>query len=185
MAHGEPIPHATEFAQKIKSRFDLDTYKQLIDILQKGDDVYAQVETLFHGAHDVMAEFKLFLPVKRKSPTPYRPKRPKLAAESTFFEDVKTYIGNQQTYFQFLRTLNLFTQQVLDANSLVQQCESYLRGNKELYDQLKALVGYEETARKIEAVDILVECGPSYRSVPISVSLVLSTRSFFINTLIL
>lgn len=101
------------------------------------------------------------------------------AVEAEFFDRVKKHIGNKQTYFSFLRVLNLFTQQVLDANQLIDRCESYLSGNKELYHQLKKLVGYDGKDRIIENVPMVpskldysaaYEYGPSYRSVPKHVS---------------
>jgi paired amphipathic helix protein Sin3a len=123
---------------------------------------------LFGGAQDILQEFKMYLPTR---PNKTRPKPDISTSEAVFFDSVKQYIGNQQTYFQFLRVLNLFTQQQIDANGLVDQCESYLGGNAALYNQLKLLVGYDEKDRVIENIPDKTDCGPSYRSVPISVSL--------------
>ncbi|KAL9544533.1 hypothetical protein MBANPS3_007578 [Mucor bainieri] len=261
--------HAINYVNKIKNRFsnDPETYKQFLEILQTYQkeqkpiqEVYAQVQTLFNGATDLLAEFKQFLPdtsqqqqqqqqqaplmestastastsTKRTSkkqrafPLPPKQKKAKLqhhhhssaggsiasianridhhmltsdvrrsplvlppsataapmdgpiisAVEAEFFERVKKHMGNKQTYLSFLRVLNLFTQQVLDANQLVDRCESYLSGNKELYHQLKKLVGYDGKDRVIENVprvevplykleySAACEYGPSYRSVP-------------------
>ncbi|CEP17178.1 hypothetical protein [Parasitella parasitica] len=232
--------HAINYVNKIKNRFsnDPDTYKQFLEILQTYQkeqkpiqEVYAQVQTLFNGANDLLAEFKQFLPdtsqqtpivetskktkKQRSLPLP-KQKKAKLhhssggsavsvpnkmdyaitsdirraplvlptapvdgpvisPVEAEFFDRVKKHIGNKQTYFSFLRVLNLFTQQVLDANQLVDRCESYLSGNKDLFSQLKKLVGYDGKDRVIENVPLLssrieygsaFEYGPSYRSVP-------------------
>ncbi|OAD03303.1 hypothetical protein MUCCIDRAFT_48800 [Mucor lusitanicus CBS 277.49] len=248
--------HAINYVNKIKNRFsnDPETYKQFLEILQTYQkeqkpiqEVYAQVQTLFNGATDLLAEFKQFLPdtsqpqpsqqqtpilestsssstkktgkKQRALPLP-KQKKAKLqhhssaggsiasianrmdhhmitsdirrsplvlpptapadgpiisAVEAEFFDRVKKHIGNKQTYFSFLRVLNLFTQQVLDANQLIDRCESYLSGNKELYHQLKKLVGYDGKDRVIENVPLVpskldysaaYEYGPSYRSVP-------------------
>ncbi|ORY82379.1 hypothetical protein BCR35DRAFT_303785 [Leucosporidium creatinivorum] len=63
--------HAINYVNKIKNRFvrDPDTYKAFLEILQTYQkegraiqDVYAQVTTLFHGAPDLLDEFKQFLP---------------------------------------------------------------------------------------------------------------------------
>ncbi|KAL7332816.1 hypothetical protein PS15p_201811 [Mucor circinelloides] len=230
--------HAINYVNKIKNRFsnDPETYKQFLEILQTYQkeqkpiqEVYAQVQTLFNGATDLLAEFKQFLPdtsqppviepikktkKQRALPLP-KQKKTKLhhgtgsaasianrmdhmitsdirrsplvlpsapvdgpvisAVEAEFFDRVKKHIGNKQTYLSFLRVLNLFTQQVLDANQLIDRCESYLSGNKELYSQLKKLVGYDGKDRIIENVPLVpskmdygsaFEYGPSYRSVP-------------------
>ncbi|KAK4516705.1 Global transcription regulator sge1 [Mucor velutinosus] len=241
--------HAINYVNKIKNRFsnDPETYKQFLEILQTYQkeqkpiqEVYAQVQTLFNGATDLLTEFKQFLPdtsqqapviestttltkktskKQRALPLPPKQKKAKLqhhstggsiasianrmdhhmitsdirrsplvlppsapvdgpiisAVEAEFFDRVRKHIGNKQTYLSFLRVLNLFTQQVLDANQLIERCESYLSGNKELYHQLKKLVGYDGKDRIIENVPLVsskldygaaYEYGPSYRSVP-------------------
>lgn len=177
---------AMEFAKKIKLRLERDTYEtflHLITTYQQGqvsiDDLYAQVEPLFED--DLLAELKLFVPkessLKRKSVDQQQGKKrlKKTEEETTFFEEAKKYIGNHQTYAHFLRVLDLFTQQVLDADALVEQCESYIGGNANLYSQLKVLVGYdpEKTGHGKDVTQLgnltLQDCGPSYRSVPISV----------------
>lgn len=100
------------------------------------------------------------------------------AEEAEFFEKVRKHIGNKATYYSFLKVLNLFCQQILDQNGLVERCESFLGGNKELFNQLKVLVGYcgqDKVIENIPAVSHKPEllsspdCGPSYRVVPESV----------------
>ncbi|KAI9491761.1 hypothetical protein BDB00DRAFT_831346 [Zychaea mexicana] len=63
--------HAINYVNKIKNRFsgEPDTYKQFLEILQTYQkeqkpiqEVYAQVQTLFNGANDLLDEFKQFLP---------------------------------------------------------------------------------------------------------------------------
>lgn len=242
--------HAINYVNKIKNRFsnDPETYKQFLEILQTYQkeqkpiqEVYAQVQTLFNGAVDLLSEFKQFLPdtsqppviettkktkKQRSLPLP-KQKKAKIhhssgsssvankmdhmitsdirrspivlptapidgpvisTVEAEFFDRVKKHIGNKQTYLSFLRVLNLFTQQVLDANQLVDRCDSYLNGNKDLLNQLGKLVGYDGKDRIIENVPLLpfkieygsgIEYGPSYRSVPKHVSF----YSFFLQFL--
>ncbi|CEG72818.1 Putative Component of the Sin3p-Rpd3p histone deacetylase complex [Rhizopus microsporus] len=97
------------------------------------------------------------------------------AEEAEFFEKVRKHIGNKTTYYSFLKVLNLFCQQILDQNGLIERCESFLGGNKELFNQLKVLVGYcgqDKVIENIPAVSHKAEllsspdCGPSYRMVP-------------------
>ncbi|KAI8137486.1 hypothetical protein BJV82DRAFT_583646 [Fennellomyces sp. T-0311] len=227
--------HAINYVNKIKNRFatDPETYKQFLEILQTYQkeqkpiqEVYAQVQTLFNGAHDLLDEFKQFLPEasgagggmaalfgstqvgkrglmipslpsggtrkKRMSATgvtkmsnvrggidtddDLQPTRATVSAEEAeFFERVKKYIGNKATYRAFLKLLNLFSQQILDQNLLVARVESFIGGNRELFDWFKQLVGYEtkddlldNEPRTKEKLD-LTQCesyGPSYRRVP-------------------
>ncbi|RCI04557.1 Transcriptional regulatory protein sin3 [Rhizopus stolonifer] len=231
--------HAINYVNKIKNRFsnDPDTYKQFLEILQTYQkeqkpiqEVYAQVQILFNGANDLLAEFKQFLPdtSQQQQPVPaeyYTPKgklKKKAMAglskqkrvkthhptsskgehmitsdvrsgrqpivstshledgpiislvEVEFFDRVKRHIGNKQSYYSFLRILNMFSQQVFDANTLIDKCEPFLGGNKELFEHLKKLVGYDGHDRIIENVPFIPkfdhatcpEHGPSYRSVP-------------------
>ncbi|KAI8376680.1 hypothetical protein EDC96DRAFT_551369 [Choanephora cucurbitarum] len=241
--------HAINYVNKIKNRFsnDPDTYKQFLEILQTYQkeqkpiqEVYAQVQILFNGANDLLAEFKQFLPdtsqptnttpmdyyntagkgtklkkrgmtglmkqkriktqqqhlTKSGTTTPItehmmtsdiRSNRSPIIStshledgpiisleEAEFFDRVKKYIGNKQSYYSFLRILNLFSQQVLDTNMLIEKCEPFLGGNKELFDHLKKLVNYHGHDRVIENVPHFPlfdyascsEHGPSYRSVP-------------------
>ena len=97
------------------------------------------------------------------------------AEEAEFFDRVKKYIGNKATYRAFLKLLNLFSQQILDQNLLVARVESFIGGNRELFDWFKTLVGYDtkedfldNEPRSKEKLD-LAHClsyGPSYRRVP-------------------
>ncbi|KAI9260819.1 hypothetical protein BY458DRAFT_478371 [Sporodiniella umbellata] len=97
------------------------------------------------------------------------------AEETEFFEKVRKYIGNKTTYYSFLKVLNLFCQQILDQNGLIERCESFLGGNKDLFLQLKTMIGYRAQDKVIENIPATnrkldlhtyVEYGPSYRSVP-------------------
>jgi paired amphipathic helix protein Sin3a len=236
--------HAINYVNKIKNRFsnDPETYKQFLEILQTYQkeqkpiqEVYAQVQILFNGANDLLAEFKQFLPdtsqpsgstdfLQHQQPTttattkggatklkkrgltalPKQPKRSKTyhkmmehtlsdirrspivpstddirpcvtIEEAEFFDRVKKFIGNKATYHAFLRVLNLFSQQILDANLLIERCEPFLGGQKDLFDHLKKLVGYDGKDIVIENLPSSIpkpdfstcqEYGPSYRSVP-------------------
>ncbi|KAJ2028516.1 hypothetical protein IWW57_002114, partial [Coemansia sp. S610] len=68
--------HAINYVNKIKMRFaaEPDRYKEFLEILQTYQkearpiqEVYAQVQTLFAGAPDLLDEFKQFLPDKSQS----------------------------------------------------------------------------------------------------------------------
>ncbi|ORX62697.1 hypothetical protein DM01DRAFT_1003788 [Hesseltinella vesiculosa] len=240
--------HAINYVNKIKNRFsgEPDVYKQFLEILQTYQkeqrpiqEVYSQVQTLFNGDNDLLAEFKQFLPDSSGPPAVYtsapasgnrkglvmvpglpsvgapptsRRKRPTTMIQSgltkrsklrddeiqtsevrsglveedvirpfvsgeevEFFERAKKYIGSKVTYNAFLKVLNLFSQQVVDQNVLVNRVEGILGGNKELFDMFKTLVGYDGKDELIENVpdengkselDALEAYGPSYRGIP-------------------
>ncbi|KAI9014417.1 hypothetical protein CLU79DRAFT_767523 [Phycomyces nitens] len=102
--------------------------------------------------------------------------RPVISAEEVeFFERVRKYIGNKSTYNAFLKLLSLFSQQIVDQNLLVSRVETFIGGNKELFDWFKTLVGYDGKDEVIENVPAdktkpdlahCKTCGPSYRLVP-------------------
>ncbi|BFZ61969.1 Transcriptional regulatory protein sin3 [Saitoella coloradoensis] len=102
------------------------------------------------------------------------------AEELAFFDRVKKYIGNKQTYNEFLKVLNLFSQEILDKNTLLERVEGFIGGNRELIDWFKRFVGYDGRDDIIENIPTpgpridLAACkafGPSYRQLPKSETL--------------
>lgn len=105
--------------------------------------------------------------------------------DATFFERVKQFLDNRETYDEFLKLLNLFTQDVVDLRTLVIQAGSFL-GDSELMTQFKEIVGWEEKERRDpegvgpnsasklmqrpSKADLSIRYGPSYRKLPQSVS---------------
>ncbi|CAO3579050.1 unnamed protein product [Absidia cylindrospora] len=239
--------HAINYVNKIKNRFssDPDIYKQFLEILQTYQkeqrpiqEVYGQVQVLFNGDSELLAEFKQFLPDttggastavytstpqgrkglmmvpglpnvsqgrKKRGPSMLASglsKRSKLqnkmdtqtsevrsgmsldqemmrpfvsGEEVEFFERVKKYIGSKVTYNAFLKVLNLFSQQIVDQNVLVNRVEGFIGGNKDLFDMFKTLVGYDGKDEMVENVPADMDkpdlsrcraCGPSYRLIP-------------------
>ncbi|KAI8074057.1 hypothetical protein BC940DRAFT_324654 [Gongronella butleri] len=72
--------HAINYVNKIKNRFasEPDVYKQFLEILQTYQkeqrpiqEVYSQVQSLFNGDNDLLAEFKQFLPDSTGPPAVY------------------------------------------------------------------------------------------------------------------
>ncbi|ORZ25235.1 hypothetical protein BCR42DRAFT_315668 [Absidia repens] len=210
--------HAINYVNKIKNRFssDPDIYKQFLEILQTYQkeqrpiqEVYGQVQVLFNGDSELLAEFKQFLPdttggasTAVYTSTPQGKKKYKLqnkmdtqtsevrsgmsldqemmrpfvsGEEVEFFERVKKYIGSKVTYNAFLKVLNLFSQQIVDQNVLVNRVEGFIGGNKDLFDMFKTLVGYDGKDEMVENVPADMDkpdlsrcraCGPSYRLIP-------------------
>ncbi|KAI9009400.1 hypothetical protein CLU79DRAFT_775003 [Phycomyces nitens] len=106
------------------------------------------------------------------------PGRPSVSSEDEIlFERIRKHIGNKPSYEEFLKTLNLYSQQIVDMNILIDQVQVFLGNNKRLFDAFKTMVGYEPTGRilttpptVIPKPDIMhcktVDISPSYRAVP-------------------
>ncbi|KAG0327067.1 Transcriptional regulatory protein sin3 [Dissophora globulifera] len=102
-------------------------------------------------------------------------KNPASVEELAFFDRVKRYLGNKQTYNEFLKLLNLFSQDILDRKLLVEKVETFLGTNKDLMEWFKAFVGWDGKDEVIENVAAprdkvdLSTCrryGESYRLLP-------------------
>lgn len=114
--------------------------------------------------------------------SPFDPVRPSVSTEEIeLFDRIRKHIGNKPSYEEFLKTLNLYTQQILDLNTLVEQVGIFIGNNKELFDWFKSIVGYEPKDHPIEKPTNpipkpdLAHCkttidSPSYRCVPKNVS---------------
>ncbi|KAG0032703.1 Transcriptional regulatory protein sin3 [Podila clonocystis] len=102
-------------------------------------------------------------------------KNPASVEELAFFDKVKKALGNKQTYSEFLKLLNLFSQDILDRKLLVEKVETFLAPHKDLMDWFKAFVGWDGKDEIIENVAAprhkvdLSTCrryGESYRLLP-------------------
>ncbi|KAI8379519.1 uncharacterized protein BYT42DRAFT_329822 [Radiomyces spectabilis] len=110
--------------------------------------------------------------------SPFDPERPSVSVEEVeLFERVRKHIGNKPSYEEFLKTLNLYTQQIISMDTLIDLLTVFLGNNKELFDWFKNVIGYEPSERIIErpasiiAKPDLMHCktvdsSPSYRLVP-------------------
>lgn len=99
-----------------------------------------------------------------------------LLEEISFFDKVKKAIGNKQSYNDFLKLLNLFSQDIIDKATLVERVESFIGDtHPDLIIWFKLFVGYEDAPLNIENITFkkhqleLSLCkafGPSYRQLP-------------------
>lgn len=168
------------------------------------------MQYLFNGADDLLQEFKQFLPeINNQNPLPQPPKRKKYVKKSTrkeepvepvvlfntfdptkptvsmqeteLFEKIKKHIGTKPSYQEFLKTLNLYTQQIVDMDTLIVQLKGFFGTNKELFDAFKQAIGYDPVQHPIEKPNVSapkpdlltcksVKASPSYREVPKEVS---------------
>jgi paired amphipathic helix protein Sin3a len=100
--------------------------------------------------------------------------------ELAFFDRVKKYVGNKNTMNEFLKLCNLFSQDLIDKNALVQRVQNFIGGNPDLIGWFKQFVGYdgkdqviENKAKTFQGRVSLNNCrsyGPSYRLLPKRVS---------------
>ncbi|CCD23926.1 transcriptional regulator SIN3 NDAI_0C02660 [Naumovozyma dairenensis CBS 421] len=98
-----------------------------------------------------------------------------LVEETSFFEKVKKFISSKPIYMEFLKVLNLYSQDLLSTNELVTRVDYYIGSNKELFDWFKTFVGYSEIPSTIENIihekhkldlDLCEAYGPSYKKLP-------------------
>lgn len=98
--------------------------------------------------------------------------------ELQFFDRVKKAIGNKITMNEFLKTCNLFSQDLIDTTTLAHRAKNFFGANQELIKYFYDFLGYDEKDivienRAREAVPggrvSLSNCrgmGPSYRLLP-------------------
>jgi paired amphipathic helix protein Sin3a len=71
-------------------------------------------------------------------------------AEVALFDKVKKYLSNKQTFAEFLKLCNLFSQDLIDRNVLVHKVSNFIGTNLELMDFFKKFVGYTGPEEVIE-----------------------------------
>ncbi|KAJ5763051.1 hypothetical protein N7533_001732 [Penicillium manginii] len=97
--------------------------------------------------------------------------------EIAFFDRVKKFIANKQTFSDFLKLCNLYTNDLIDRFILVKRAEGFIGSNAELMSWFKRFMNVEEPEDKTidpkpkteAGVVNLAHCrslGPSYRLLP-------------------
>lgn len=111
--------------------------------------------------------------------------------EVELFEHIRKHIGNKPSYEVFLKLLNLYSQDIIDLDILIERVHAFLGNKPKLLDWFKSVVGYGSDsymplrsgslaikaalASMIPKPD-LINCStvpesPSYRLVPKDVSM--------------
>lgn len=98
------------------------------------------------------------------------------AEEMAFFDRVKKHVANKQTYNEFLKICNLFTQEMIDKNTLMHKAFNFIGNNNELMNWFREFLKYDGSDEIIDnrpkttsSKVTLSNCrglGPSYRLVP-------------------
>ncbi|KAL9028473.1 MAG: hypothetical protein Q9196_003163 [Gyalolechia fulgens] len=99
-----------------------------------------------------------------------------VADELAFFDRVKKFMSNKQTFNEFLKLCNLLTQGLIDKNKFMHRASNFIGGNSELASWLKHFVDYNGMDEIVENRPrlggekvVLSNCrglGPSYRLLP-------------------
>ncbi|OJA08986.1 hypothetical protein AZE42_08058 [Rhizopogon vesiculosus] len=82
-------------------------------------------------------------------PKASKPKQPPLPPsllppdDTHFFDRVKRALGNRDTYNEFLKLVNLFTQELIDTARLVREARNYL-GDSDLMRQFRDILGWDD-----------------------------------------
>lgn len=63
--------------------------------------------------------------------------------EVAFFDRVKKHIDDRAAYLEFLKLLNLYTQDTIDVRTLVDKAAAFIGGHRDLFATFKSLCGYE------------------------------------------
>jgi paired amphipathic helix protein Sin3a len=69
--------------------------------------------------------------------------------ELSFFDRAKKALESRETYDEFLRLLNLFSKDIIDAKSLIQNAQVFL-GDGDLFSQFKDLMSWDERLHSVE-----------------------------------
>jgi paired amphipathic helix protein Sin3a len=104
--------------------------------------------------------------------------------ELIFFDRAKRTLESKETYEEFLKLLNMYSKDIIDAKTLVNMAQVYL-GDGDLFSQFRDVVGVDERQDSIEygppgsirtgppealsALPAEDGEGPSYRRLPESV----------------
>ncbi|KAJ1966921.1 hypothetical protein IWQ62_002167 [Dispira parvispora] len=112
-----------------------------------------------------------------ESPSQHR--TPFSEQELELFASIRRYLGYKSTYNEFLKLLNLFSEEIIDDKLLIERVATFIGGNLDLFDRFKALIGYKEPEDKVPTNEPLVTPRPrldlstlkavgSYRKLPLN-----------------
>jgi paired amphipathic helix protein Sin3a len=73
--------------------------------------------------------------------------------DQAFFERVKAALDNRITYDEFLKLLNLFSQDIIDMKTLVEKSQLFLGEGTELSMLFQRMIGWEERERLVREPD--------------------------------
>jgi paired amphipathic helix protein Sin3a len=96
--------------------------------------------------------------------------------ELGFFDRAKKFISNKNSYTEFLKLINLFSQDLIDKNTLADRISAFIGGNPDLMSFFNRMISVEASEEIIEArakpdpgrvnLSHCRSLGPSYRHLP-------------------
>ncbi|CAL1708555.1 unnamed protein product [Somion occarium] len=89
--------------------------------------------------------------VQHPAPPP-PPASPYDRYDSQFFDRVKRALDHRETYNEFLKVVNLFTQDIIDTAQLVRESRKFL-GDGELLAQFKDILGFDERRERFAGTE--------------------------------
>lgn len=90
--------------------------------------------------------------VHQAPPIPAPQLAPPPQDENQFFDRVKRALDNRETYNEFLKLVNLFTQDIIDTARLVRESRKFL-GEGELLTQFKEILGFDERRERFAGTE--------------------------------
>ncbi|GAA5976417.1 hypothetical protein JCM10908_005492 [Rhodotorula pacifica] len=138
---------------------------------------YAAAPPGFPGAPRLQSAYDSYLS-QHHNPTLVQPD------EFSFFDRVKKHLDDREAYTEFLKLLNLFTQEIIDLKTLVSKSLLFFGNDEMLVAQFKELVGWDPVTdgraqgeewvidnesfhdRPRVELHLLKSFGPSYRKLP-------------------
>jgi paired amphipathic helix protein Sin3a len=111
-------------------------------------------------------------------PQPLPPLPPNVSTEDfQFFDRVKKFIGNKNSYAEFLKLCNMYVNELLDKNPFYERASSFINGNPDLMAYFERMIHHEGDKRDVFVPKArpssgrinLAHCrglGPSYRLLP-------------------
>ena len=111
-------------------------------------------------------------------PTPMPPSKDTgpISEQLNYFDRIKKSLPDKKTWSEFLKLCNLFTQGLIDNNTLMHKVHGFIGGNAELTNWFKTFIEYDGRDEIIENKPkipggkvVLSNCrglGPSYRLLP-------------------
>ncbi|KAJ3048832.1 Transcriptional regulatory protein sin3 [Rhizophlyctis rosea] len=119
------------------------------------------------------SSISLAQPPKKKAKTA-KADKPGNIEELEFFDKCKRLINNRTVYNEFLKVLNLFSQEIIEAKVLLDRIEPFLSKAPELFEWFKRFVKYEEEdiiynipiERPHLNIETCAPAGHSYRKLP-------------------
>jgi paired amphipathic helix protein Sin3a len=138
---------------------------------------YAAAPPGFPGAPRLQSAYDSYLS-QHHNPTLVQPD------EFSFFDRVKKHLDDREAYTEFLKLLNLFTQEIIDLKTLVSKALLFFGNDEVLVAQFKELVGWDPVTdgraqgeewiidnesfldRPRVELHLLKSFGPSYRKLP-------------------